>query len=229
MTLATDTIPEAPYLGLRYFDEEQSHLFFGREAQASDVLEKLRRSRLVTVMGGSGSGKSSLVRAGVIPTLKAGFLDDAGPRWRIVKMRPGGSPISNLARELEKTLSVRDVEVTIRRRPLGLIQAVDECRLPAGDNVIVIADQFEELFRYQRESEHAEAAKEEAAAVVKLLLEATNQRAVPIYVIVTMRSDYLGNCAQFRDLPERINEGLYLVPRMRRDQLEQAITGPAAV
>jgi hypothetical protein len=229
MSVAADTSLEAPFLGLRYFDEEQSHLFFGRDVQVNDILEKLRWSRFVTVMGSSGSGKSSLVRAGVVPSLKAGFFSDAGPRWRIAKMRPGSSPILNLGRELEKVLSVPGIEVTLRRGPLGLVQAVEECRLPAEENVLVLADQFEELFRYQRESDHAEAAKEEAAAFVKLLLEATNQRALPIHVVVTMRSDYLGNCAQFRDLPERINDGLYLVPRMRRDQLEQAITGPVAV
>jgi hypothetical protein len=229
MSAATETTLEAPFIGLRYFDEEQSHLFFGRDMQTNDILEKLRRSRLVTVMGSSGSGKSSLVRAGMVPSLRAGFLSDAGPRWRIVKMRPGSSPILNLGRELEKALSVPGLEVTLRRGPLGLVQAVEECRLPVKENVLVIADQFEELFRYQRESEHPEAAKEEAAAFVKLLLEATNQRTVPIHVVMTMRSDYLGNCAQFRDLPERINDGLYLVPRMRRDQLEQAIIGPVAV
>ena len=229
MSVATDSTLQAPFLGLRYFDEQQSHLFFGREVQANDILKKLRRSRLVTVMGGSGSGKSSLVRAGVVPGLKAGLLHDAGPRWRIATMRPGSSPISNLGRELEKALAVPGLEVTLRRGPWGLIQAVEESRLTAKENVLVIADQFEELFRYQRESDHAEAAKEEAAAFVKLLLEATSQQASPIYVIVTMRSDYLGNCAQFRDLPERINDGLYLIPRMRRDQLEQAITGPVAV
>ena len=229
MSVAIDTALQAPFLGLRYFDEEQSHLFFGREVQVNDLLDKLRRSRLVTVMGSSGSGKSSLVRAGVVPSLKAGFLSDAGPRWRIVKMRPGSSPIANLGRELEKALSVPGLEVTLRRGPLGLIQAVEECRLPARENLLVIVDQFEELFRYQREADHPEAAREEVAAFVKLLLEATNQQECPIYLIVTMRSDYLGNCAQFRDLPERINEGLYLVPRMRRDQLEQAITGPVAV
>ena len=153
MSVAIDTTLEAPFLGLRYFDEEQSHLFFGRDVQVNDILEKLRRSRLVTVMGSSGSGKSSLVRAGVVPSLKAGFLGDAGPRWRIAKMRPGSSPISNLGRELEKALSVPGLEVTLRRGPLGLVQAVEECRLPAKENVLVIADQFEELFRYQRESD----------------------------------------------------------------------------
>ena len=130
MSVATDTTLEAPFLGLRYFDEEQSHLFFGREVQVNDILEKLRRSRLVTVMGSSGSGKSSLVRAGVVPSLKAGFLSDAGPRWRIAKMRPGSSPIANLGRELEKALAVPGLEVTLRRGPLGLVQAVEECRLP---------------------------------------------------------------------------------------------------
>jgi WD40 repeat protein len=228
MTVA-DTKVETPFLGLRYFDEEHAHLFFGRDVQVNDILEKLRRSRLVTVMGSSGSGKSSLVRAGVIPRLKAGLLGEAGPRWRVAKTRPGSSPTASLARELERALSAQGLEVTLRRGPLGLVQAVAECRLPPNNNVLVIADQFEELFRYQREAPRPEQAREEAAAFVKLLLEATNQRAYAIYVVVTMRSDYLGNCAQFRDLPERINEGLYLVPRMRRDQLEQAISGPIAV
>ena len=220
---------EAPFLGLRYFDEEHSHLFFGRDEQVNDILERLRRSRLVMVMGSSGSGKSSLVRAGVLPRLKAGFLGEMGSRWRIVKMRPGSSPIASLAREMQKSLAVDGVEVTLRRGPLGLVQAIRECRLPKEHSVLVIADQFEELFRYQRESQEPEKTKEEAASFVKLLLEATNQSELPIYVIATMRSDYLGNCAQFRDLPERINDGLYLVPRMRRDQLEQAIAGPVAV
>ncbi len=229
MSVAADRMLEAPFLGLRYFDEEHSHLFFGRDAQVNDVLEKLLRCRLVTVMGNSGSGKSSLVRAGVIPSLKSGFLSTLGPRWQVAKMRPGSSPIASLGRELEKALSLPDLEITLRRGPLGLVQAVEECRLPADENVLVVADQFEELFRYQRESMQPDKAREEAAAFVKLLLEATSQRALPIYVMVTMRSDYLGDCAQFRDLPERINDGLYLVPWMRRDQLEQAITGPVAV
>ena len=176
MSVVVDTGLAAPFLGLRYFDEEHSHLFFGRDVQINDILEKLRRSRLVTVMGSSGSGKSSLVRAGVIPRLKAGLLDEAGPRWRIVKMRPGSSPIASLTRELEKALAAQELEVTLRRGPLGLVQAVEECRLAAAENVLIVADQFEEIFRYQREASQPDQAKEEAAAFVKLLLEATSQR-----------------------------------------------------
>jgi hypothetical protein len=95
-------------------------------------------------------------------------------------------------------------------------------------NVLIIVDQFEEVFRFKRAwtAEHPE---DEAASFVKLLLEGAQQSDMPIYVALTMRSDYLGDCAQFCGLPEAINEGLYLIPRMTRDQRREAITGPVAV
>ena len=130
MTGVIDTKAEAPFLGLRYFDEEHAHLFFGRDVQINDILGKLRRSRLVTVMGSSGSGKSSLVRAGVIPRLKAGLLGESGPSWRVAKMRPGSSPIASLARELEKALSAQELDVTLRRGPLGLVGVRGGVALP---------------------------------------------------------------------------------------------------
>ena len=98
----------------------------------------------------------------------------------------------------------------------------------AGGNLLIVADQFEEIFRFPQEST-ARHSKDEAAAFVKLLLEAAHQSDYPIYVVLTMRSDYLGDCARFGGLPEAINEGLYLVPRMTRDQQREAITGPVAV
>lgn len=227
MTVAHISGVEVPFLGLRHFDEQHMHLFFGREEQIGDVVEKLANSRLVSVIGSSGSGKSSLVRAGVVPALKAGLLLSNGPRWRVILMRPGGSPISSLAIALERSTSVTDTETTLRRGPLGLIEAVEQAHLDKNENLLLIVDQFEELFRYR--SQQDQFAKDESASFVKLLLEATSQQQFPIYVLITMRSDYLGDCSQFRDLPERINSGLYLVPRMRRDQMEQAITGPVAI
>ena len=93
----------------------------------------------------------------------------------------------------------------------------------------MVVDQFEEIFRYRREAQNPQQAAEDSALLVQLLLEGTKRPVPSVFVLITMRSDYLGACAQFRDLPERINAGLYLVPRMRRDHLEDAITGPAAV
>jgi hypothetical protein len=120
-----------------------------------------------------------------------------------------------------------------RRGPLGLVEAVEQRRFESGVNVLVISDQFEELFRYLRDSSKdpklAALAEVEAAGYVKLLLEAAAQQDVSIYVVITMRSDFLGGCSRFHNLPERINKGLYLVPRMRRGQLDQAIVGPVHV
>ena len=220
---------ERPFRGLRYFDEPDSHLFFGRDEQIDDLVASLRRSRFVAVIGSSGSGKSSLVRAGLVPGLRAGYFVEAGGDWRVVVTRPGNAPIDNLGASLAHSLPVTDVEVTLRRGPLGLVELVQQARLADGEQLLVIVDQFEELFRYQREHASTTTAADESAFLVKLLLDAAAQRELPIYVVLTLRSDFLGNCAQFRDLPERLNEGLYLVPRMRRDQIRDAITGPLGV
>ena len=120
------------------------------------------------------------------------------------------------------------IEATLRRSTLGLIRAVRQARIPPEDNLLVVVDQFEELFRFRR-SRQIENSRDEAVAFVKLLLEATQQDDVPIYVVLTMRSDFIGDCMEFPGLPEAVNAGQYLVPRMTRDELRSAITGPVAV
>ena len=91
-----------PFPGLRPFRIEESHLFFGREGQSEDVLEKLAKNKFVAVIGASGSGKSSLMYCGLVPILYGGFITEAGSRWRIVTTRPGNSPVENLANALQK-------------------------------------------------------------------------------------------------------------------------------
>jgi hypothetical protein len=115
MTADTALGADVPFLGLHYFDERQAGLFFGRDEQLRDMLAKLTGARLVTVIGSSGTGKSSLVRAAVFPALREGFLTDLHPRWRIVTMFPGSSPIANLAAALETEFKSTGIEVTLRR------------------------------------------------------------------------------------------------------------------
>ncbi len=234
--------PEAqfnPFPGLRPFEPDEDHLFFGREKQIDELLRKLRTNRFLAVIGSSGSGKSSLVLSGLIPSLYSGMMANTGSSWRVAVLRPGASPISNLALSLNKPDVLRMaaessdtsrilLDVTLRRSTSGLIDAVREARIPARDNILVLVDQFEELFRF-RNSRDIEKSKDEAAAFVKLLLEAVQQEAVPIYVVLTMRADFIGDCMNFLGLPEAVNAGQYLVPRMTRDQLRRAITGPVAV
>ncbi|MBP5975198.1 hypothetical protein HW132_21280 [Brasilonema sp. CT11] len=228
-----------PFPGLRPFEAHENYLFFGREGQTDELLRRLRRHRFLAVVGTSGSGKSSLVRAGLLPALLGGFMTQAGSSWRVAVMRPGNDPIANLAQALNHPdvfgLETEDApiqtiitETVLRRGALGLIEVVQQARKPSDENLLVVVDQFEELFRFKQNSPRKNSG-EEAAAFVKLLLEATQQQELPIYVVLTMRSDFLGDCAQFRDLPEMMNDSQYLIPRLTRDQLRAAITGPVGV
>ena len=228
-----------PFPGLRPFEPDEDHLFFGREREIDELLRRLRGTRFLQVVGTSGTGKSSLVRSGLIPALQSGFMVQAGSNWRILIFRPGDDPIGNLAASLDApdvlgthgelaTTNRVLVEATLRRSTLGIVQAVRHASIPPEDNLLIVVDQFEELFRFRRSGQHVNS-RNEAAAFFKLLLEATKQEDIPIYVVLTMRSDFLGDCMEFPGLPEAVNAGLYLVPRMTRDELRSAITGPVAV
>ena len=233
-------VPANPFPGLRPFEYRERFLFFGRSDQSGMMITKLSATRFLAVVGTSGSGKSSLVRAGLLPALYGGFMAGAGAAWRVAIMRPGNDPIGNLARTLNHTevfgsndpdnnaLQEAITEATLRRGSLGLVEAVHQANMPASENLLVVVDQFEEIFRVEQGRRDAEYANDKAA-FIKLLLGGKTQTETPIYVVLTMRSDYLGDCAQFWDLPEAINEGQYLIPRLTREQRRAAITGPVAV
>src|SRR4029079_16572348 len=89
-----------PFPGLRTFEPDEDYLFFGREEQIDELLRRLRTTRFLSILGSSGSGKSSLVRAGLIPSLYGGAMTRAGSSWRVAIMRPGEDPIGNLAAAL---------------------------------------------------------------------------------------------------------------------------------
>jgi tetratricopeptide (TPR) repeat protein len=229
-----------PFPGLRPFEPDEDHLFFGREKETDDLLRRLRTRRFLSVIGTSGCGKSSLVRSGLIPSLQSGLMVKAGSSWRVAILRPGENPIGHLAEALDvpDVIGVQEgelattnrvlLEATLRRGTLGLVDAVRTARIPPDDNVLILVDQFEELFRFHQ-GRQIENSRDDAVAFVKLLLEATNQKAVPIYVVLTMRSDFIGECMNYPGLPEALNDSQYLVPRMTRDELRSAITGPIAV
>ncbi len=229
-----------PFPGLRSFEPDEDLVFFGRQKQTDNLLWRLRSTRFLPVVGVSGSGKSSLVRSGVVPSLYSGYMLKAGSSWRVALLRPGENPIGNLAEALHtaglrhETSGSEDailqplLEATLRASAQGLVQAVRQTRIPPQDNVLVVVDQFEELFRFQRSSPD-QSSRDEALAFVKLMLEAAGQTEVPIYVALTLRSEMLGSCSAFPGLPETINRGVYLVPRMSREELREAIVNPIVV
>ncbi|MEO7991842.1 MAG: High-affnity carbon uptake protein Hat/HatR [Chryseolinea sp.] len=237
-----ETIVEVnnPFPGLRPFNIDESHLFFGREGQSDEVLLKLSKSRFVGVIGPSGSGKSSFIYCGVMPILYGGFLTDASPNWEVIVTRPGGGPIDNLAEALlknnpeylkseaeEKKIKRTIFSTLLRSSSLGLVEAIEQTRREADVNYLVLVDQFEELFRFKES--HSANSINETLAFVNLLMEAVNYPDAPIYIAITMRSDFIGDCAQFPELTRKINDSHYLIPQLTRDQKRNAIEGPVAV
>jgi WD40 repeat protein len=243
MSAATDSRQGNPFPGLRPFGEGEEHLFFGRENQIDAMVDKLADTRFLAVVGTSGSGKSSLVNCGLRPALHQGLMARAGGAWRMAQFRPGNDPIGAMARELAPKLFSEHaaagmtlaeiVETTLRMSKLGLIDICEQAALDEGVNLLVVVDQFEELFRYRqlevarRGGDHR--VREEAAAFVNLLLEVKERPTCPIFIVLTMRSDFLGDCTQFPGLAEAINAGQYLVPRLTRDERRAAIECPVRV
>src|SRR5690554_6564466 len=99
-----------PFPGLRPFGIEESYLYFGREGQSDEVLAILERNRFVNILGSSGTGKSSLMFSGVIPTLHGGFISKAGNQWEVITAKPGLHPIQNLAHGFKKNLELNNTD-----------------------------------------------------------------------------------------------------------------------
>lgn len=226
-----------PFPGLRPFTIEESQLFFGREGQSEEVLDNLAKNKFVAVVGSSGSGKSSLMYCGVVPILHGGFITEAGSKWKIFVSRPGNDPIGNLAREItlkskntnHSPINENLIQAILRTSSKGIVEALKHTgNTNNTDNILILADQFEELFRFKKKTE-TENALNDSYAYVRLLLEAVKQTDIPIYIVLTMRSDFIGECAQYQELTDLINTSHYLIPQMDRENLRLAITGPVAV
>ncbi|MEM6523537.1 MAG: hypothetical protein AAGF85_01880 [Bacteroidota bacterium] len=238
---ALDITPKFnPFPGLRPFTFDECHLFFGREGQVDELLLKLAENRFVTIMGYSGSGKSSLVYCGLIPILYGGFMTHYGPNWNIITTRPGAHPVDNLAESIlkldpeydevtpeELLINKRITSSLLRSGPNGLVEAVQRTQSKFDENTLIVVDQFEELFRIK--NSNGDFDLNEAKFYVNLIQESCKSSDIPIHIVVTMRSDHIGECAKFPGLTQMINMSNYLVPQMGRDQKRMAIEGPVAV
>lgn len=225
---------ERPFVGLRPFQTRESLLFFGRQRQVVELLEKLHRTHFVGVIGSSGSGKSSLILAGLIPALQAGFLVGGRDRWIVATATPGDSPWPRFAAELAKALKPLGLEGdadSLRETAesggvSALVELLEPPLMKADANLLLLVDQFEEIFRRNPETSRPDQYDEDAD-FVSVLLGLAQQRATPVFVVLTMRSDHLEDCDHFFGLPEALNAGQYLVPRLALDEVRVAIEGPA--
>jgi energy-coupling factor transporter ATP-binding protein EcfA2 len=224
-----------PFPGIRSFETEESHLFFGRESQIENIISVLTQTHFLAIVGSSGSGKSSLIRAGVIPAILKGQINNR-KNWDITVFKPGDNPISSFAIEYAQTfnkkatakgtdlITSKQVEKNLRSDRQPILNA----HLELGSNPwFIVIDQFEEIFRYQKQANSA-AAKHESVLFINLFLDLINNQEsdIPIYVVLTMRSDFLDQCTEIPGLTEAMNKGHFLIPRMSPQSLHDAIVKP---
>ena len=249
---AFDITQVCPYTGLRSFTEEESLYFKGRDLQVDQIIALLEQNKFLMVTGASGEGKSSLIYAGLIPNARAGFFKARYTNWVVADFRPERNPVVNMAKSLAEKFESQPstVETELRRGFSSLVDLytnsefyTDEQdekwkQLPEQDkkekkrkasNLMIIVDQFEEFFT-NPENFYNESPSQDSQVLVNLVLETARlaiQKNLPIYVVCTMRSDYIGQCSAFRGLPEYIGFSQFFVPRLKRKDLKQVIEEPA--
>lgn len=240
-----------PYPGLRPFNDDESIFFRGRDRNIDTIIELFEKKKFMMLTGASGDGKSSLVYAGVVPRARAGLFKAKYNNWAVADFRPERTPLDNLSIALNKHLkfeSEAQLKEEISKGFSSLIRAyknsplyienkdfsaLDEKQQKLGRrkaaNLLIIADQFEEFFTNAENFSNGKASVE-SQTVINILLETAKTALaedIPVYVICTMRSDYIGQCAAFRGLPEYIGFSQFFVPRLKRLEIQQVIEEPA--
>jgi hypothetical protein len=217
-----------PYRGLRVFEEAHAPFFFGREAVTEWLVNDLRGSRFLAVVGPSGSGKSSLVRAGLVPALRRGGLPGSDG-WPVCIFRPGLRPLESLAVTMIQLLGPSD-DLTALSRLMDALVAdqrqlhLTTCQIladaPADRRIALVVDQFEEIFTLCRDEEGR-------ARFIDNLLYASAIEGGRAVAVLTMRADFYGRCAAYPDLAARITDHQMLVSPMIEEELRRAIERPA--
>ena len=235
-----------PYLGLRAFREEDSAFFHGREAFTERLVGAVVRTPFLAVVGPSGSGKSSVVQAGLIPALRKGALAGSevlslskGGAWEFAVFRPGKNPLKQMAAPLVSLLEPEMDEVTRLAKVGELADHFREGRVSLADaagrilekrhyaaqaagaeRLVLVADQFEELFTY-KESEPVR------EIFLGHLLAAAEERDGPLTVVLTLRADFYSHCLGHRPLADRLEGRVVNIGPMTEEELRRAVKEPA--
>jgi hypothetical protein len=223
---------EPPYQGLQYFDERDANRFFGREQLTVRVIGRLQRARFLAVIGASGSGKSSLVRAGVIPALKSGGrLSDGSlppsdsPHWAYRTFTPGGHPLDTLAAALSEPgalpTQLDNLRQELARNPQSLVLAIHSLLAREGSShLLIFVDQLEELFTQTRSLEERQAFIQALSAI------SAEEDPQPVSLVVCLRADFYAQVAQHDALRELISQHQEFIGAMSRNELVDAVVGP---
>lgn len=207
---------QPPYRGLTTFEASDAEFFFGRERLLAEIVSRLAGTPLLGIVGPSGSGKSSVVRAGLIPGLASGVLPGS-ERWTVALLRPGEHPLRELDRALWTALPKPTLE-RVAKDPVPLV-ALNGV-LGDGERLVVIADAFEEAFTVCTD-------EQERAAFIAALIDAATDPRGKVVVVLAIRADYYGRCADDPRLADLLAANHVLVGPMSADEYRRAIVQPA--
>jgi WD40 repeat protein len=218
------TAEVAPYKGLVAYGSEDGLWFYGRDELTAELIARVAVSRFVAVTGSSGSGKSSLVHAGMVAALRVNAVDESGS-WPIVSITPHAHPLQELARPLVVAGHGDSAAVLadrMRARPAALADVAARLTedAPDGSRLVVIVDQFEEVFTHCR-------SEDERNAFFDALVHAARVPDGPTTVVVVLRGDYYGHCAVHQELGQLMAASHLLVGPMSPSEMRTAIEEPA--
>jgi hypothetical protein len=213
-------------VGLRPYQKEEADIFYGREKEVEGLLQILQKDKLVTLIGAPGTGKSSLINAGLIPRLEKGFLAQAGKQWAVCKFRPGISPMENLAYSLTSegsltldgkanTEDFSEYMHTLKDlASLGMVEIFNKSQINGKKNLLIVIDQLEDLFTFERffdsdQSEQDDLLFDMVARTVKI-------KDTAIYFALVIQSDYLSHLSQYAKLQEMISKSQYAIPNFSK-------------
>ncbi|NUM47616.1 MAG: protein kinase, partial [Anaerolineales bacterium] len=212
-----------PYKGIEAFDEADAEIFFGRENLVQNLLERMREmgeyANFLAVVGPSGSGKSSVVKAGLLPALRQGALPGS-ENWFIVKITPSLHPLEELEDALVRIAVTQppDLVEWMKKDERGLVRAARSI-MPKGGKLLLVVDQFEEIFTLSH--------KDEAEYFLKGIFAALTDPKNPIRVIATLRADFYDRPLMHPQLGQLFKERQETITVMTRDELIEAIQKPA--
>jgi WD40 repeat protein/energy-coupling factor transporter ATP-binding protein EcfA2 len=218
-----------PFPGLRSYEYEDHTLFFGRDAHIRTLRNKLLDGRFLALIGSSGSGKSSLIKAGLIPSLE-NSIEDKG-QWTVVVFSPGPLPVESLITALRDRLKKQGIEPELPDDAALDLEMAEETVMKlasafVGSKLLLVIDQFEEIFRYDMAIGAEREIRPEAAVFIRIMLKLIDPATEMAYTAITMRSDYLDHCTDFKGLTEAINQGYYLLPKMTSQEVREIIVKP---
>jgi len=219
----TSVLQQNPFPGIRPFNSAEDKYFFGRDGLIGDVIDLLQDNRFVALVGASASGKTSLVQSGIIPTL----ISQEHQEWVPVSIRPGLKPVEELIRGFQKVFPKKIKNADVQAFLNGS-QSLGELIVDKGlgsHNYFLVVDQFEDLFRPGPDAK-PRAKSPETRRFIDLLVKAAMDARPGIYVLLSIRSDFIDASSNFRPLTELMNRSKFILPQMSREALLECVSAP---